>query len=191
MNVVFRSIYQKLQEKRAKNIAPLLGQVIKKGDNVLDLGMGNGLIAKQLLLNHDINILGFDLKDYNITDVPLVICDSKRLPFEDNEFDVVLMICVLHHASDFTYLLTEAKRICKGRMVILEEVYSTAIEKVVVTFMDVISNLLTPMNMPFNFCREQEWLSIFNNLGLEVVFKQPLTIHWLNLVQRVLFVLAP
>jgi len=188
---LFKFVYNKLQEKRARNIASLLGEFIKSGDNVLDLGMGDGLIAKQLQSNYDISIRGLDVKDNNITDVPLVIYNSKTFPFEDNQFDIVLIISVLHHTRNFAYLLTEAKRICKRRIVILEDVYSNTIEKVIIIFTDVISNLLTSMNMPFNFRREKEWLSVFNTLGLDVVSKQPQEVPWLDLFQRILFVLSP
>jgi len=94
VNIVLKAVYR-LQRKRARNLARLLGQFIRKGDNILDLGMGNGFIAKQMQQNNDIGILGLDVKDYNITDVPLVISNSRRLPFRDSEFDIVfIIICI-------------------------------------------------------------------------------------------------
>jgi ubiquinone/menaquinone biosynthesis C-methylase UbiE len=189
--MVFKAIYRKQQEKRAQNIAHLLEQIIKKGDNVLDLGMGDGLIAKQLQLNHDINILGLDVEDYNTTDIPLVINNSNTLPFADSQFDVVLVISVLHHTNDFIHLLAESKRICKRRIVILEDVYSNIIEKAAIIFTDSISNLLSPISMPFNFRKEQEWLSIFSILGLKIVYQQQQKIPWFDWFKRILFVLTP
>lgn len=187
---MFKAIY-KLQKKRAKKLVHLLGRFIKKGDNVLDLGMGDGLIAKQLQLNHDIKIMGLDVEDYNTTDIPLVINNSKRLPFRDRQFDVVLIISVLHHADNFTSLLAEAKRICKRCIIILEDVYSNIIERMAIILTDALSNFLNPMNMPFNFRREREWLSIFNTLNLKLLSKHQQEIPWFDWFQRVLFVLAP
>jgi ubiquinone/menaquinone biosynthesis C-methylase UbiE len=169
----------------------LLGEFVRKGDSILDLGMGSGLVAKKLQLDNHINILGLDIQDRNITDIPLVINDPKNLPFRSDQFDVVLVISVLHHASNFVHLLTEAKRICKRSIIILEDVYSTETERILIMLTDVISNCMGSMNMPFNFRREREWLSIFKELDLELVYKQYQGIPWLNLFQRVLFVLQP
>jgi len=188
---MLRAIYKRLQERRARKIGRLLGKFVRKGDSVLDLGMGTGLVAERLQLGNDVNILGLDIHDCNITDIPLVINDPKNLPFRSDQFDVVLLISVLHHASNFVYLLTEAKRICKRSIIILEDVYSTETERIFIMFTDVISNCMGSLNMPFNFHREREWLVIFKKLGLELVHKQYQGIPWLNLFQRVLFVLEP
>jgi len=70
-------------------------------------------------------------------------------------------------------------------------VYSSIVEKMAIILTDVTSNLPAAINMPFNFCREEEWLSTFEKLDLEVVSKQAQKVPWFDLFQRVLFVLAP
>jgi ubiquinone/menaquinone biosynthesis C-methylase UbiE len=189
--MVLRAIYKRFQKTRARKICRLLGKFVGDGDSVLDLGMGNGLVAEQLRQGNDINVLGLDIEDHNITDIPLVINGPKHLPFKSNQFDVVLIISVLHHANNSVRLLTEAKRICKRNIIILEDVYSSEAERIFIMFTDVISNWVSSMNMPFNFHREGEWLSIFRKIDLELVCKQYEEVPWFGLFQRVLFVLQP
>jgi SAM-dependent methyltransferase len=50
-----------------------------------------------------------------------VEADAQRLPFEDETFDVVTMISMLHHVEDRSAALAEARRVLrlKGRLVLM------------------------------------------------------------------------
>lgn len=54
-------------------------------------------------------------------EVAFVLGDAANMPFGDQEFDLVIGTCVLHHVDDVLGVLMEAKRVCKdgGEVVFL------------------------------------------------------------------------
>jgi SAM-dependent methyltransferase len=47
--------------------------------------------------------------------------DGRDLPFKKNSFDAVLIAFVLHHAEEPVYLLEEARRVCSGPVLVVED----------------------------------------------------------------------
>lgn len=99
------------------------------GDRVLDLGCGNGRYY-QALEDKEVNYIGIDSSQELINiakqkypGVDFQVGDALNLPFDDNQFDKIYSIAVLHHIPsnqlrlDF---LKEAKRVLKpGGLIIL------------------------------------------------------------------------
>lgn len=79
--------------------------------NVLVIGKGNGLISEYLKLA-GIKIVVLDIDE---TLKPDVIASVLKMPFSDNEFDVVLCAEVLEHLpyNEFNKALSEIKRVAK------------------------------------------------------------------------------
>ena len=81
---------------------------------VLDIGCGDGLLSQRILAKRpDIQITGVDVLVRPSTHIPVTAFDGRRLPYEDKTVDVALFVDVLHHTSDPTSLLREAKRVAK------------------------------------------------------------------------------
>jgi ubiquinone/menaquinone biosynthesis C-methylase UbiE len=133
----------------------------------LDFGAGRCYIARELKerYNADITCLDIDNK-LNETKMKLVVYDGKIIPFRSNIFDTVLIVYVLHHCTDPIESLKECIRVCRngGRIIIFEDVGMT----IQTYFMDWIANKLHNVKAPLNFKKRKDWLSLFNNLGLEV-----------------------
>jgi len=49
-----------------------------------------------------------------VKQVSFVLGDGANMPFGDEEFDLVIGTCVLHHVDDVLGVLLEAKRVCKN-----------------------------------------------------------------------------
>jgi len=95
----------------------------------LDLGCGNGRLY-ELFKDKKVEYIGvdncrklIDLAKKKYPDVQFIIGDALRLPFEDNKFDLVFSIALLHHIPSQTYrlqVLKEIKRVLKpGGLLIL------------------------------------------------------------------------
>ncbi|MFA6525823.1 MAG: methyltransferase domain-containing protein [Candidatus Buchananbacteria bacterium] len=79
---------------------------VKRGDNVLDLGCGNGRMA-QLFDNSGVEYLGLDNSQElieiaqnrykNKSDFKFEVADAVDLHLASNQFDLELMIAALHH----------------------------------------------------------------------------------------------
>lgn len=92
-----------------------------KKPKLLDIGCGHGLIHKHLKeANYD--IVGVEMADEVLElaknanpEVTYFNHDGTTLPFESQQFDVAITICVMHHVPPFQWVsfLQEMKRVVK------------------------------------------------------------------------------
>lgn len=107
-----------------------LGDYVKEGDKVLDIGCGNGRFL-EAVSNTDFQYTGIDSSRSFIKQAretygkrgAFVRGDALSLPFEDNSFDTIVSFGVLHHIPSKAYrkqFLAEARRVLKpgGIMII-------------------------------------------------------------------------
>lgn len=96
------------------------GVSIPRNARILDFGCGSGGTVASLLEQGFCNVFGYDVKDrlklggasersrFFISDPT-----NKRLPFEDNTFDLVISEQVLEHVMDQVGVLRELRRVMK------------------------------------------------------------------------------
>lgn len=123
------ALLNKPLKKRVEKIGDELLDFIKEGDTILDFGCGDMSLSKYLLSQKTIFLTGVDNVDYNVNDVNFVKYDGGRLPFNDNKFDVVFAIFVLHHTSGPEFYLRELIRVSKKKIVICEDTYTNKREE--------------------------------------------------------------
>jgi len=109
------------------------------GDRIVDVGAGSCHVAQTLHGTYGFDVAAIDVVDHNITPMPLALYDGKRLPYADGEFDVALLLFVLHHAPDAAGLLAEATRVAK-KVIILEDTPANALEARVWRKLDYLEN---------------------------------------------------
>lgn len=121
------------------NFANLLKS--NQSKKILDFGTGTGFVPLTIgkFLNNEMNFTCADISQNmldeaakNITanhiEGKFEFCKIEpkipfRLPFEENQFDIVMMNSVLHHIKDTSFFLSEISRICKpgGKIIIAHE----------------------------------------------------------------------
>jgi ubiquinone/menaquinone biosynthesis C-methylase UbiE len=118
----YNSISQKYSSIRSNPWKELdfLFEDIKEGDNVLDLGCGNGRFYEWLKKS---NYIGVDpslelikICKNNYPEANFIVALGNALPFEDNLFDKIFSIAVLHHIPSDKLrreFLLEIKRVLK------------------------------------------------------------------------------
>ncbi len=109
-----------LSRKRTKRDFNIIKKWIK-GDEVLDYGCGSGEVALMIKSELKKEVILTDVANRNKTPLPFYLCDSRRTPFADNQFDTVIMLNVLHHAGNMGLLIREAARLTRGRIIIFEQ----------------------------------------------------------------------
>jgi ubiquinone/menaquinone biosynthesis C-methylase UbiE len=156
--------------KRAQRVSEIIQPWIVTGDRVLDFGCGNLLIGRTLQNNIDVQVIGVDVIDVNNTDLPLTVYNGDVIPFDNNSFDVTYAAFMLHHTTNIYTLISECARVTKRRILILEDIYINKFELLVMKFLDHV-NLFTStdMNIPMNFKKESEWLSLLERPGWKLV----------------------
>lgn len=159
---------------RCKLIIEAYKNWLKKDYRVLDVGSGNGIITKLLMDHFSVKIVGSDVKNYLIYDIPFIEISGKKLPFTNNEFDVVMLNDVLHHIPyhDQEKLISESARVAKK--VLIFEARPTILGKIT----DVVLNKYHygDLNVPLSFRNIKDWQELFEKLSLKskvVILKKP------------------
>ena len=164
------------------------------GLKLLDIGSGDGRIARQIhkLLGKEIYLI--DVINYRIRDLPFILYNGKEMPFSDDEFDTSLLLTTLHHTETPELLLEEALRVTKKRLIIIESIYFNEMDKKANLFFDWLCNRLEKnINLPFNFKTPTEWRNIFNKHEIRIIYEKDLGIdqplapehHWLWVLDKV------
>lgn len=99
-------------------------EMIYAGQNVLDIGCGDGLLLGALI-KKGVSASGVDLSEEAVKKCKekgfsssVVDVSSEALPFKDNTFDTVVMLDVLEHVYVPGDLLEEAKRVSRKYIII-------------------------------------------------------------------------
>ena len=103
-----------------------LEKIIKKTSRVIEIGCGTGYYAMQMhdkckqyigldIVPKHIDALNAKCKKHNIRNVTGVVGDALDVHFDDNSFDVVLLLGPMYHLDKRSRekAINEAKRICK------------------------------------------------------------------------------
>lgn len=103
----------------------VLSQYVKDGDNILDVGCGNGRFY-ELFRNQSVIYTGVDSssslikiaqRNYKLDKEKFIVADALNLPFRDQYFDKVFMIAFLHQIPSRKFrqrVLKEARRVLKS-----------------------------------------------------------------------------
>ena len=117
-------VSQKHAQYRIEHIERLLPYVNpKENQDYLEVGCGNGHTCKYLSRKYHLKVTGTEVDPEmiqfakeNIDDIPSIRfleMDATKMPFEDNEFDIVLSFGVLHHINAWEKALEEIGRVLK------------------------------------------------------------------------------
>ena len=172
----------------------LFESYVPLNSKVLDIGAGGGYIAKNISKSRNAKVTLLDIIDFNHTDLPLILYDGKDIPFSGNNFDISLLISVLHHCENPKRVLSETARVTKLRLIVFEELYENFWQRKFQCLADILFNffyIFKPAkereNMPFNFKKKSEWENIFKSLGLQIIYQKNFKL--LGILPRVIFVL--
>lgn len=94
---------------------------LPKGSKILDIGCGNGLMAKILsregfqVVGVDISQTATDTAKRNVPEATFlkVDVDSENFPFKDGEFDGIVSLEVLEHVKNLKHLTDEFFRVLR------------------------------------------------------------------------------
>lgn len=122
-----------LDERHAGRIEPLIYE-IPGGSTVLDIGANSGEIMKLVEERRQCHVFGVDVSEVAIAKakekgIEIFKADAENLPFQDNHFDVVLLMETLNHVHDPLAALQEARRVLKPDGILLGSVPHRNLEK--------------------------------------------------------------
>lgn len=165
--------------RRIKILSQLICEEMPQHATVLDVGCGSGELAQSIMHKRpDLEISGLEVRVRPQTFIPVVTYDGQHLPFEDQSFDVVMFIDVLHHTNCALNLLAEARRVARQLIIIKDHLCEGAWDQRILRWMDRVGNDRFDVPSPGNYWSREQWLRCFQELTLKPqLFKDSLKLY--------------
>jgi SAM-dependent methyltransferase len=163
-------IHDPFHNRRVRVLSQHLATAIPDGGSVLDLGAGDGQLARALMVRRpDLRVEGVDVVKRPKTLIPVTLYDGVTLPFPERSFDYVTIVDVLHHTDDPARVLAEAERVARKGVVVKDHLREGLMAGPVLAAMDWFGNFGDGVPMPYNFLSRHEWRDTFERARLEIV----------------------
>lgn len=94
-----------------------------QGDSVLDISCGTGYLAKKIIEQYKVEVVGIDFiisdRIKNLMQPKFIEASIEKIPFPDNHFDTVISTHTLEHVVDIKKAIEELRRVCKEKLIIV------------------------------------------------------------------------
>ena len=155
--------------RRVARLASAIGALCpKEPQMILDVGCGDGQVARSLAdqLGDGCRISGIDVLVRDDAVIPLTRYDGRTVPFDDDSFDTVLLVDVLHHTGDAGALLAEAARVARGCVIVKDHLCESRADKWLLSFMDWVGNRPHGVALEYNYLNAADWDDCIAQAGL-------------------------
>ncbi len=157
---------RQIQPRRIKALAAHLGSLLPEGSRVLDVGCGDGRLARAIADRRpDLSFEGIDVVDRPGAVIPVRVFDGKRIPCADRAGDVVLIADVLHHTDDPAALLAETCRVARRAVVVKDHLREGFLAGPTLRLMDWVGNAPYGTRLTYNYWTRDQWRAAFSRLG--------------------------
>lgn len=155
--------------RRVAVLIDRLGRQTKPGTTMLDVGTGDGQIAKLISeQSQDVTIRGIDIMRRGETHIPVDLFDGKTIPQGDGSVDTVMFVDVLHHTDDPAALISEAARVARQSIIIKDHLSESWLDHMILRFMDWVGNAPHGVVLPYNYAPRRDWQAWFSAAKLDV-----------------------
>lgn len=153
--------------RRVRILSALLAEELAAGGSVLDLGCGDGSIARAIMDSKPgLTFRGIDVLVRPHTQIPVELFDGHTIPARDGSYDWVTIVDVLHHTDDPGRLVAEAARVARRGVVIKDHLREGVGAYATLRFMDWVGNKGHDIRLPYNYLSRAEWEAIFAKTGI-------------------------
>jgi len=146
---------------------------IKEGDEILDVGCGNGIlaaaIAKDPRTPANVRVRGLERYPRGGEPAEVIAYDGQRFPFEDNEIDIVIVADVLHHEPEPDHLADECARVAGRHLIVKDHQTKGPLAQQRISLLDWAAN--SPYGVPclYRYLSPKEWIGFHERLNMAPV----------------------
>ncbi len=152
--------------RRAMVIARHLVALIPPNARVLDVGCGDGTVARLIQETRcDVLIEGIDVLVQPNAKIPVKPFDGSSIPYPDTSFDAAMFVDVLHHTLEPFVLLKEAARVART-ILIKDHLLDGFLSNATLRFMDWFGNAHHGVALPYNYWSRDQWKAAFDALQM-------------------------
>lgn len=153
-------------DRRVQVLSKHMASKVDDNSSILDIGCGDGQIS-ELICNavQGASIHGIDVMARSIASIDVSQYDGLNIPFDDNSFDTVTFVDVLHHATDAYRVLEEAGRVARKHIVIKDHLTDGFLNEPILKFMDYVGNKRHGVALPYDYLSKAQWQAHFDKLG--------------------------
>jgi SAM-dependent methyltransferase len=117
------TLFNLILEARAQSLAQKLRPHLPQTGRALDIGSGTGHTAQALRRDARLSFVEADVVNMSVVGAGPILFANSRLPFCDEAFACAFMTFVLQYVPDPIRLLSEARRVTGGRVLVLQSTY--------------------------------------------------------------------
>ncbi len=181
LKVVMRMLYDRLMRPyRSARLKDRLIPLIDEGASVLDVGTGDGQLAHTIKEAARCNMVGLDVCLQPHSSIEVRHYDGHSFPFEDDSFDCVMMVDMLHHTTDIDRIFFEACRVSRRFLIVKDHYWKTPLEALTLRVADYMGNTPHNVPLPYNYLRLEEWENLFHRHNLDQISRATFKYHRLE-----------
>lgn len=179
-----RNQYNRFMPTREEIIVQNVTPLLQPGQQILEIGAGNGLVAEMLYRSTGACFTLLDVVNYNKSSLPMMVYDGRVIPFADNSFDLAMLVFVLHHNPDPVPVLHEALRVSRQGVLIVENDVRGTVKRPATRMVDSLEHLRRGVPPCYFTKSVHEWLRLLDELapGSQLVSQFKIGWFWHNAI---------
>lgn len=143
---------------------------LKEGDEVVDIGCGNGTLAAAIAADPrtppNVRVRGLERYPRGGEPIEVIPYDGARMPLDDRSVDVVIVADVLHHEPNPDHLADECARVAKRLLIVKDHQVKGPLAQQRISLLDWAAN--APYGVPclYRYLTPDEWVGFYERLNM-------------------------